>query len=76
MSNEIKNIINKYISSHQKAIKKEKANLITFNPYTSHLYYKISYIYLKSFLQIYKENSELLNKLDDNNNGNKGEEED
>jgi hypothetical protein len=31
---------------------------------------------LKSFLQIYKENSELLNKLDDNNNGNKGEEED
>ena len=76
VSNEIKNIINKYISSHQKAIKKEKANLITFNPYTSHLYYKISYIYLKSFLQIYKENSELLNKLDDNNNGNKGEEED
>ena len=76
VSNEIKNIINRYISSHQKAIKKEKANLITFNPYTSHLYYKISYIYLKSFLQIYKENSELLNKLDDNNNGNKGEEED
>ena len=66
VNNEIKNIINKYIASHQKSMKKEKKTMITFNPYTSHLYFKISYIYLKSFLQIYKENSELLNKLDSN----------
>ena len=66
VNNEIKNIINKYIASHQKSMQKEKKTMITFNPYTSHLYFKISYIYLKSFLQIYKENSELLNKLDSN----------
>ena len=72
VSNEVKEIINKYIASHQKSINKEKYNLITFNPYTSHLYYKISYLYMKSFLQIYKENSEFLNKLD--NNEKEGEE--
>jgi len=70
--NEVKEIINKYIASHQKSINKEKYNLITFNPYTSHLYYKISYLYMKSFLQIYKENSEFLNKFD--NNEKEGEE--
>ena len=70
VNNEIKEIINKYIASHQKSMKKEKKTMITFNPYTSHLYFKISYIYLKSFLQIYRENSELLNKLDDNDNDN------
>ena len=42
--------------------------MITFNPYTSHLYFKISYIFLKSFLQIYKENSELLNRIDSKEN--------
>jgi hypothetical protein len=72
VSNEVKEIINKYIASHQKSMNKEKYNLITFNPYTSHLYYKISYLYMKSFLQIYKENSEFLNKLD--NNEKEGEE--
>ena len=75
VNNEIKEIINKYIASHQKSMKKEKKTMITFNPYTSHLYFKISYIYLKSFLQIYRENSELLNKLDDNNNNGNNEEE-
>jgi len=70
--NEVKEIINKYIASHQKSMNKEKYNLITFNPYTSHLYYKISYLYMKSFLQIYKENSEFLNKFD--NNEKEGEE--
>ena len=68
VSNEVKNIINKYIASHQKTVNKVKNNMITFNPYTTHLYFKISYIYLKSFLQIYKENAELLNKLDNNEN--------
>ena len=68
VSNEIKNMINKYISSHQKALSKERKDMITFNPYTSHLYFKISYIFLKSFLQIYKENSELLNRIDSKEN--------
>ena len=61
---EIKNIINKYIGSHQKKSKNAKTNLITFNPYTSYLYFKISYVYLKTFLKFYKENSELLKNLD------------
>ena len=74
VNNEIKEIINKYISSHQKVVTKERNNMITFNPYTSHLYFKISYIYLKAFLQIYKENSALLNKIDkDKNDGEKNE---
>ena len=74
VNNEIKEIINKYISSHQKVVTKERNNMITFNPYTSHLYFKISYIYLKAFLQIYKENSALLNKIDkDENDGEKNE---
>ena len=68
VSNEIKNMINKYISSHQKTLSKERKDMITFNPYTSHLYFKISYIFLRSFLQIYKENSELLNRIDSKEN--------
>ena len=73
VSTEVKNIINKYIASHHKNMTKEKNTMITFNPYTSHLYFKISYIYLKSFVQIYKENSELLNKLDKNENDAEGD---
>ena len=65
---EIKNIINKYIGSHQKKSKNAKANLITFNPYTSYLYFKITYIYLKTFLKFYKENSDLLKHLDNEEN--------
>ena len=65
---EIKNIINKYIGSHQKKSKNAKTNLITFNPYTSYLYFKISYVYLKTFLKFYKENSDLLKNLDNEEN--------
>ena len=65
---EIKNIINEYIGSHQKKTKNAKTNLITFNPYTSYLYFKISYVYLKTFLKFYKENSDLLNNLDNEEN--------
>ena len=62
---EVKNIINKYIDSHQKNIGDAKKNkVIIFNPYTSHLYFKISYIYIKTFLNFYKDNSELLQNLD------------
>ena len=61
---EIKRIINKYIGSHQKAQKGVKTNLITFNPFTSHLYFKISYVYIKTFLNFYKENADLLRHMD------------
>ena len=30
-----------------------KTNMITFNPYTSHLYFKISYMYIRTFLKFY-----------------------
>ena len=61
---EVKRIINNYIGSHQKNQKGVKNNMITFNPYTSHLYFKISYVYIRTFLKFYKENSDLLNHLD------------
>jgi len=62
---EIKNIINKYIGSHQKNKGDTKKNkIIIFNPYTSHLYFIISYVYLKTFLNFYKDNSEILQNLD------------
>ena len=44
---EVKTIINKYIGNHQKEKNGQKNLLITFNPLTSHLYFKISYLYIK-----------------------------
>ena len=39
----------------------EKQNAFqTFNPLTSHLYFKITYLYLKSFLGFYKDNREVM----------------
>jgi hypothetical protein len=52
----IKNITNKYI--HKKKGKITK--LISFNPLTAHLYYKLTFLYLKTFINKYRENSELL----------------
>ena len=67
---EVKKIINDYIESHQKGSKEiKKTNQITFNPYTSHLYFKISYVYLRTFLNFYKDNSDLLQHLDNEEEG-------
>ena len=67
---EVKKAINKYIESHQKGSKdNKKTNQITFNPYTSHLYFKISYVYIRTFLNFYKDNSELLQHLDNEEEG-------
>jgi hypothetical protein len=64
---EVKNIINKYIGSHQKNAGDAKKNkVIIFNPYTSHLYFKISYFYIKTFINFYKDNSDLLKHIDNN----------
>ena len=67
---EVKRIINNYIGSHQKNQKNVKNNMITFNPYTSHLYFKISYMYIRTFLRFYRENSDLLRNIDDNEKDN------
>jgi hypothetical protein len=50
--------INKYIK--KKKINKGKAHnpLSNFNPLTSHLYFKISFLYMKTFIKYYKENAE------------------
>ena len=64
VGDEVKKIINNYIGSHQKNQKGLKINLITFNPYTCHLYFKISYVYIKTFINFYKENSDLLRHID------------
>ena len=64
----IKNMINKYINRKGKnnnKVKKPKHILITFNPLTSHLYFKLSYIYVKNFIKYYKENCELLQNMEE-----------
>ena len=63
--------------------KKEKSKkniVITFNPLTTHLYFKMTYQYIKSFLGFYKENMKNLSQFneemdrdsngDDNGDGN------
>ena len=52
----IRRKINKYIKSHEINKTKKKNLLCTFNPLTSHLYFKISYLYFKTFIECYKEN--------------------
>ena len=62
----IKSMINKYINKKGKSkIKKPKHMLITFNPLTSHLYFKHSYIYLKTFIKNYKEYCEWLQNMEE-----------
>ena len=63
---EIKHMINSYIKKNSKN-KNVKAKPITipFNPLTSHLYFKISYTYVKTFLKFYKENCEYLRNLEE-----------
>lgn len=58
IANEIKGKINRYIRENE--INKNKLNnpLSTFNPLTSHLYFKISFTYIKTLINYYKENSE------------------
>ena len=66
---EIKKMINRYIKKHSKNKSKRSKHLtIPFNPLTSHLYFKISYIYLKTFINYYKENCELLKNMEEESN--------
>ena len=54
-----------YIRSHNIAKNTEKNPFKTFNPLTSHLYFKISYIYLKNFINFYKENREIIKQKEE-----------
>jgi hypothetical protein len=63
LQKKIKNIINKYASKNSK--NDQKNVLISFNPLTSYLYYKLSFQYLKAFINYYKENMELLQHLEE-----------
>ena len=65
----IKSNINDYIQRKrelQNKKEKQKNFLITFNPLTSHLYYKFSFAYMKTFMNYYKENSQLIQHLKEN----------
>ena len=65
----IKKMINKYIKKNSKnRATKSKHMMITYNPLTSHLYFKISYIYLKTYINYYKENCELLRNMEEQSN--------
>ena len=63
---EIRHMINDYINKKSKKTnKKQKNMLITYNPLTSHLYFKTSFLYLKTFLNYYKKNAELLQNIEE-----------
>ena len=64
IQDKIKKLIERYIGNNRK---KEKGKIITiaYNPLTSQLYYKTSYIYIRAFLNYYKENVEFLNQLEE-----------
>ena len=50
--------INNYIIEHE-IVKNKLTNLLhTFNPLTSHLYFKISFLYFKTFIRLYRENAQ------------------
>ena len=64
-------MINKYICKRKgKSAQKQKNNFLPFNPLTAHLYYKLSFLYLKTYLNYYKnyykDNSDLQNSENSN----------
>ena len=59
VSNVIKKMITDYIIKN-KIVGEKQSAFQTFNPLTSHLYFKITYLYLKSFLNFYKDNREVM----------------
>ena len=60
VSDAVKKKIAKYIE--KKRINKDKLQnpLSNFNPLTSHLYFKISFLYLKTFIRFYSQNAEMI----------------
>ena len=62
VQDEIKNLIDTYLGKKDKKSKGKK-NIITYNPLTVHLYFKISYQYIKIFIDYYKENCKFMNQF-------------
>ena len=62
----VKRLIENYIGKKNKKEKSKKNIIITYNPLTSHLYFKASYLYIKTFISYYKENAEFLHQLERN----------
>ena len=61
-------MINEYISKYNnQRMRLTKNNFTHCNPLTPHLYYKFSYLYMRTFLNFYKENSDLLQHLGESN---------
>ena len=60
----IRILIENYIRKNHKKENAKKNITITYNPLTSHLYFKTSYLYIKSFFNFYKENAEFLHQLE------------
>ena len=63
----IKKMIERYIRKSHKQERHKKDITITYNPLTSHLYFKTTYLYIKSFLDFYKDNAEFLNQIENEN---------
>ena len=63
---EIKNLFDTYLGKKDKDKKlKGKKNIITYNPLTVHLYFKISYQYIKTFIEYYKDNLKFINQSEE-----------
>ena len=71
---QIKKMIKRYIRRHSKnKSSKAKHFTIPFNPLTSHLYFKYSYFYIKTFMGYYKENCEILKNMEEQSKNSKKE---
>jgi hypothetical protein len=62
----VKKLVDNCIGKNHKKEKGKKNIIITFNPLTSHLYFKSSYFYMKTFISYYKENAEFIHQLEAN----------
>ena len=66
VQDEVNEIINGYMKRDKK--EKDKKNIsIPFNPLSTHLYFKLSYQYVKTFLKFYKENERNFSQFNDEN---------
>ena len=61
---EINEIINGYMKRDKKE-KNKKNIIITYNPLTTHLYFKMTYKYVKTLLEFYKENMKNLSQYNE-----------
>ena len=61
----VKNIIDDYMGIKDKKEKNKKNNIILYNPLTTHLYFKLSYQHIKTFIDFYKENLRFMSQFDE-----------